>query len=607
MQYNSGDHGGISLWQHRNDLVTLSERRCVIQKPVDFDPMAVARRLRMQRPARASETSHIFAHMPQVNYPSSPARCRSPSSPASCRAPIRLHLHLHLATELQDHPRKTLKKIKNAPLRSVSRKPEAHSSPPSPVVEKADTPSDSESITPLNRTWNVLCGTSRRAFPKRRKQAEPTRAELEVAASEPAQAEPVVAVSCVCSGQKGGIDEELVLWQVTCSPRRKAKPPAARRKIQRISVRRAVVQVNQYTRACILKCRELMQDEFAKTVGLSRVKVASSLLLEDSLNVGIDLKSRRSRSQVTRLTRAGPTWKVPLPAFGKHDADCKCDKGKEGRSASLPPGEKDTSFRLHFPASPQTDTPGEPPLRRELRSLLNKISPDNEYVIVDRLLCMLNDREGCESLATMIMEKATRDPFQSEVYARTTSRLALDSCVNVNVDKSGEVLSGPTYFKKCVLLECRKQYKLFFAGGLKLEAFDTETAEDEEKVEKAAKLRDRAQAVVRFFGNLYLERIVGLSLLEQCFNQCLQLETPLKDAHPPHQVWLECALELLETAGCKVLSTTTRGKTLQNDVMHRLKSWKDLCQPGTGGKEKVYALSTRMRVLICNTLDIFMS
>lgn len=357
-----------------------------------------------------------------------------------------------------------------------------------------------------------------------------------------------------------------------------------------------------------------MLDELANTLHQASVKVTPSALLEGcSLpDCGLVTQPNRKRSRsyvprLTRQTRAGPTWQVPLPVNSRasghdYDADWMGEKGKEGRSTSLPPGkQKEASFRLQFPSSPQVNAPTEPSLRRELRSLLNKISPDNEYVIVDRLLGMLNDMEGYEVLSTMIMEAAIRDPFQSEVYARTTSRIALDS----GLDNAGDVLFGTTYFRKCVLLECKRQFKFFFAGGLKLDAFDTETAEDEEKAEKAAKLRERAQAVVRFFGNLYLERIVGLNLLEQCFNQCLQLETPIAEADPPPQVWLECALELLETAGCKALSTTTRGKTLQNDVLQRLKSWKDLCQPETGGKDNVYSLSTRMRVLIRNTLDMF--
>eukprot|EP00930_Biecheleria_cincta_P075726 TRINITY_DN6290_c0_g1_i1.p1 TRINITY_DN6290_c0_g1~~TRINITY_DN6290_c0_g1_i1.p1 ORF type:complete len:572 (+),score=83.46 TRINITY_DN6290_c0_g1_i1:83-1798(+) len=564
---------GIRLWQ-------FGQPRPSGGQPVALDPLAVARRL--QRTIDFVDTN-LLVQLPPVTYASG-------NAPYSIAAESQQAVAEDTFQVSEPSCRGQKRRIKNARL-GVGRKQESTPSTPSTQVVavtlsyEAEIRFKSEDCIPL-KPFAVLCGKTRHAFPKRR-----TLTEI------------VTYASSVCAGKKAGVDEETLLFQVLCSPRRKTKFPAAtraKRCAAAADVSCTLSEVSEYSREYMLRCREAMQEELANMAGLPSTVKAEPCSPTTEPTLLAKLRYRRSRSAGPR---AGPTWQVPLPVDSRasydDDADCKGSKG--GRPASLKPGkEKRASFRFQLPTSPLANAQ-EPVLRRELRSLLNKITPDNEYVIMARLRGVLHNEEGCETLAKLIMETAMRDPFQSEVYARTTSRLALDS----SLERVNDTLSGPTHFKKCMLLECRRQYNFFFAGNLKPEHFDNEAAEDEETAEKALKLREKIQATVRFFANLFLERILGINVLEQCFTHILQLDTPLAEAEVPPQVWLECALELLETAGCKALGRTSRGKTIQTVVLNRLKGWTDMRQVEPGSTNTAYAVSTRMRFLIRNSLDAF--
>merc|ERR1719487_1494490 len=63
-------------------------------------------------------------------------------------------------------------------------------------------------------------------------------------------------------------------------------------------------------------------------------------------------------------------------------------------------------------------------LKREVRSLLNKGSPENEAQILSQLVALqIRSAEDLSLISTLIVDKALGDPFYSEVYVRCIEQL----------------------------------------------------------------------------------------------------------------------------------------------------------------------------------------
>jgi hypothetical protein len=250
-------------------------------------------------------------------------------------------------------------------------------------------------------------------------------------------------------------------------------------------------------------------------------------------------------------------------------------------------------------------------LKREVRALLNKISPENEASIFSQLCGFHIEAEDHAMIAALVIEKAINDPFYSEVYARAIGKLC-GSKVTQPVGYGGGCTSPWSHdaislFVTSVLEQCQSTFDVFFGrfellGGGRGGASATPGGGrrcSEAEGEETRRKQFRAQAYMRFLGHLYMARVVSTEVLQHCVQKLLLVNssqdrtstTSGPQLRPP-QVWIECACELLYPVGRDVCRTKS-GKAFLEDTMRHLNAWKDTSDP-----ETEYFYPTRIRFKI---------
>ncbi|CAE8633592.1 unnamed protein product, partial [Polarella glacialis] len=229
------------------------------------------------------------------------------------------------------------------------------------------------------------------------------------------------------------------VWVVCCArgvPTGHFRPAACRRTsleaFPRAGRRRARAsrEVAAYSKLQLLRCWDKLSEEWKSSTKRRLPLVCLA-----------DRVGRRCRS-ASRLQSHSPTWQVPLreqvPPRVVDSLTISVDKGKGlgARPSSAGPS-KSKRFaggggQKALQRMPQRGV--EKPTRqddqwlvREVRSLLNKISPENESVIIQRFAALqIIGSEAFPIIASLILEKAVSEPFYSEVYARVLARLSLE-------------------------------------------------------------------------------------------------------------------------------------------------------------------------------------
>lgn len=277
-------------------------------------------------------------------------------------------------------------------------------------------------------------------------------------------------------------------------------------------------------------------------------------------------------------------------------------------------------------------------LRRDARSLFNKITPENETCILSRLRSLnLSCAEDLQMVAFLAVEKAINDPFYSAVYARAVRNLSLEypvfprdldedatdatplSCNKSDDGSLWEVcvwgMVGQISFAEAVLECCQRAFDGLFGEGGRLSvavidgtasgaAEEADAAEDEEQNELQTSRR-RARAHVRFIGHLYGEQVVGGDCLQGCLGRLLVgvRQAGFGDQPWPPVTWLECACDLLQAAGSALFSSPV-GRVVLRGALHRL----ELCQQlpldhADANDSKKLAYPPRMQYMIKDVIE----
>jgi len=238
-------------------------------------------------------------------------------------------------------------------------------------------------------------------------------------------------------------------------------------------------------------------------------------------------------------------------------------------------------------------------LKREVRALLNKISPENEASILAQLANLeVSSTEDLRMLANLTIEKALCDPFYSEVYAKAIGKLSVAYRMiplrrrgghdgggtkghghgGLDGDCSPGV-TGFSSFTETILEQCSGTFEKFFGRTHLLDDDDTESEEE------MARRRQRAQAYMRLLGHLHMGHgIISTSSLLKTLNRLLLInqDTSHKREWPP-KAWIECACELLYTVG-RELSRSPQGKMILKAATESLSRWKDFRQKDVSGE-----------------------
>lgn len=265
-------------------------------------------------------------------------------------------------------------------------------------------------------------------------------------------------------------------------------------------------------------------------------------------------------------------------------------------------------------------------LKREVRSLLNKISPENEAQIFAQLVdVQIRSAEDLQLISSLIIDKALGDPFFSEVYVRCAESLCNAHTAlpfHQDVDTKGSAglepelvaeLEGRGAFKGFLVQCCNRVFREFFGSVHVLDDDIQEAAIefDSATCEAALGKRHRARACMRFFGHLFLCEILCESMLMTFLERLLEPPKETGASWPP-KAWIECACELLYTVG-KDLCSSSAGTEIMKCLMRKLSRWKDLREDiGTSmtflevareGKAADFVYPLRTRFMIQDTVD----
>lgn len=236
-------------------------------------------------------------------------------------------------------------------------------------------------------------------------------------------------------------------------------------------------------------------------------------------------------------------------------------------------------------------------LKKEVRSSLNKLSPDNETAILSQLTRLqVQTMEDLSTVSDLLMDKALGDPFYSAMYARATCALcaAFPDVTDAHTSDTTETAAGScASFKDTVLAHVQRLFGGFFDGP------GMEGDEPEETLQ-----RKRALAYMRLLGHLHIQGVASIDLLQMYVVKLLQPKAAANSF--PQPSWIECACEMLHTVGRHLLATAP-GKRLLKFALDKLSHWKDLRQkaPGgdpAGGRAKpIY--QSRIKFLILDTIE----
>lgn len=234
-------------------------------------------------------------------------------------------------------------------------------------------------------------------------------------------------------------------------------------------------------------------------------------------------------------------------------------------------------------------SPGGKSLRREALALLNKISPENELLIVSQLTALqVKSEEDLLDIADVVVDKAIRDPSYVEVYTNVIAELCL-AFPDDQVDCDQQPLDAS--FRTCMLGVCQAAFH-DLRRSMRLEekgAHSCTNLSEDEQEEAHHKLKDRAVACCKFLAHLYLADLVPRQLIE---NLVISLFLPsreeqnsnsldawfffdeLEDAPArffPPALSLVCLCDILRLVGLK-WSRNQRGMTVISSWLLALQS-----------------------------------
>ncbi|KFM71888.1 Eukaryotic translation initiation factor 4 gamma 1, partial [Stegodyphus mimosarum] len=186
---------------------------------------------------------------------------------------------------------------------------------------------------------------------------------------------------------------------------------------------------------------------------------------------------------------------------------------------------------------------------RKFRSILNKVTSKNFVTLVEQANSLhVNTEDKLNGVVDLIHEKAIHEPNFSSIYAKLSSRLAQLSV------PSSEQPGKEVNFRKLLLAKCQLEFESKF-NKMKERSKASDSAGDENNVEKVKKSRYRQLGNVIFIGELFKVNIVAESIIHHCIKRLL-IERSEES--------LECFCGLLRTVG-KYLEIAISRRSIQNN------------------------------------------
>lgn len=204
-------------------------------------------------------------------------------------------------------------------------------------------------------------------------------------------------------------------------------------------------------------------------------------------------------------------------------------------------------------------------LRRDLKSLLNKVCPENVLIIVERIAnAEIGTVEELELLISLIFEKALAEPHYSETYADMIFTLK-DWMPEFPSATTGK----PVTFRAALINTCQHEFESL-SSTLAFEPEELARLDPEDIVFQKKKKKGRVLANMKFIGQLFLREMLNAKIIGsviQDLAKCNQADVM------PEEPMLECICELLTNIGY-TLESSPIGKSALTSVCSRLQELK---------------------------------
>lgn len=299
-----------------------------------------------------------------------------------------------------------------------------------------------------------------------------------------------------------------------------------------------------------------------------------------------------SRAAMLRYRRL--TMSEARPAdLGLHAVRAAVRRVGDQRPAARPRGagrlNQESQDRLERASRPRRAANHEEELQRKVRSLLNKVAPENLENIVGLLADMqLRDHDELGLVVRIIFQKALAEPHYCETYAGMVQRLQT-RYPTFPPTEEGE---KPYTFRRVLVNACQDEYtslpKVFEPT-----AEETSSMLPEDLSAEMKRRKDKMLANMKFIGHLFQRELLAARVIHQIL---LDLLRDSAEGVPPAEHLLECACQLLEATG-RILEVGSPDAL--RAVALRLTDLKG-CK-GAHGKNLV---SARLRFKIQDLLDL---
>jgi len=231
-------------------------------------------------------------------------------------------------------------------------------------------------------------------------------------------------------------------------------------------------------------------------------------------------------------------------------------------------------------------------IEREVRSLLNKICPDNLKTIVERLaLIELRRAEELQHVIHIIFQKALAEPHYCETYADMVFVLRT-RFPEFPAETEGEKAHT---FTRVLLNTCQNEFESLPTSFEPTDEERTKLSEQELSLEMKRR-KDKTLANMKFIGHLFLRQLLAVKVIGQVVHDLIGI----REGQMPEEHMIECVCVLLQAIG-HTLDGTTHGKMLMSQFAHRLI---DLKRSKKADGTDNFAFSKRIQFSIQDLLDL---
>jgi len=219
------------------------------------------------------------------------------------------------------------------------------------------------------------------------------------------------------------------------------------------------------------------------------------------------------------------------------------------------------SPKAYRPAIGVSSLPRLEELKRNIKSLLNKICPESVVTIGEKIAeIKVENSDELQYVISLIFKKALSEPHYCETYAD------LIFSINSSFGQFDSPTGGkPVTFKSTLLNICQNEFESL-PTSLNPTQEEIESYDSEELEFRRKKTKDRVLANMKLIGHLFLRQLVSAKVISSVIQELIQCDNA--DLLPEEHV-IECVVELLMSIGY-TLESMTVGKASLSMVCGRL-------------------------------------